>query len=60
MYRPAVSYLVILFAILTRLLPHVPNVSPVVARLLFGGAHLKQRDGIWYPLGMLTASGDAE
>jgi len=60
MHRPAVSYLVILFAILTRFLPHVPNVSPVVAPLLFGGAHLKQRDAIWYPLGMLTASGDAE
>ena len=50
------SYLVVLVAVLTRFLPHVPNLSPVFAALLFGGAHLKRRDSIWYPVALLAAS----
>jgi len=50
------SYLVVLLAVLTRFLPHVPNFSPVFAALLFGGAHLKRRDAIWYPIALLAAS----
>ncbi len=50
------SYLVVLVAVLTRFLPHVPNFSPVFAALLFGGAHLKRRDSIWYPVALLAAS----
>ncbi len=50
------SYLVVLFAVLTRFLPHVPNFSPVFAALLFGGAHLKRRDSIWYPVVLLAVS----
>ncbi len=50
------SYLVVLVAVLTRFLPHVPNFSPVFAALLFGGAHLKRRDAIWYPVALLAVS----
>ncbi len=50
------SYLVVLLAVLTRFIPHMPNFSPVFAALLFGGAHLKRRDAIWYPLALLAAS----
>lgn len=50
------SHLVILIAVLTRFLPHVPNFSPVFAALMFGGAHLKRRDSIWYPVALLAAS----
>jgi hypothetical protein len=50
------SYLVVLVAVLTRFLPHVPNFSPVFAALLFGGAHLKRRDAIWYPVALVAAS----
>ncbi len=50
------SYLVVLLAVLTRFIPHMPNFSPVFAALLFGGAHLKRRDAIWYPLLLLAAS----
>src|SRR5215470_6029472 len=50
------SYLVVFLAVLTRFLPHMPNFSPVFAALLFGGAHLKRRDAIWYPLTLLAAS----
>jgi hypothetical protein len=52
----AMSYLVVLIAVLARFLPHVPNFSPVFAALLFGGAHLKRRDSIWYPVALLAAS----
>ncbi len=50
------SYLVVLLAVLTRFIPHMPNFSPVFGALLFGGAHLKRRDAIWYPLALLAAS----
>ncbi len=50
------SYSVVLAAVLTRFLPHVPNFSPVFAALLFGGAHLKRRDSVWYPVALLAAS----
>jgi hypothetical protein len=50
------SYLVVLLAVLTRFIPHMPNFSPVFAALLFGGAHLKRRDAIWYPVVLLAVS----
>lgn len=50
------SYLVVLVAVLTRFIPHMPNFSPVFAALLFGGAHLKRRDAIWYPVALLAVS----
>lgn len=50
------SYLVVLLAVLTRFIPHIPNFSPVFGALLFSGAHLKRRDAIWYPLLLLAAS----
>lgn len=49
-------YLIVLFAVLTRFIPHMPNFSPLFAALVFCGAHLKRRDAIWYPLVLLAAS----
>jgi hypothetical protein len=49
-------YLIVLLAVLTRLLPHLPNFSPVYATLLFGGVHLRKRDAIWYPVVLIAAS----
>ena len=46
MRRIGVAYVVVLVAVLTRFVPHLPNFSPVFAALLFGGAHLKRRDAI--------------
>jgi len=56
MRRIGVAYGVVLVAVLSRFVPHLPNFSPVFAALLFGGAHLKRRDAIWYPLVLLAAS----
>jgi len=41
-------YVMIILAILTRFIPHVHNFSPVYGALLFGGAHLRKRDSIWF------------
>jgi len=50
------AYLIVLVAVLSRFAPHPPNFTPVFAALLFGGARLKGRDSIWYPLALLAAS----
>ena len=34
---------IIIFAALTRLMPHPPNFTPIIAMGLFGGAYLKDR-----------------
>lgn len=39
-----------------RLLPHPPNVTPVAAIALFGGAHLPRRIAWWLPLATMIAS----
>lgn len=50
------TYLVVLLAVLSRFAPHAPNFSPVFGALLFGGAHLKSRDSVWFPVALLAAS----
>src|SRR5437667_7851581 len=49
-------YLVITLSVLARFIPHLHNFSPVYSALLFGGAHLKKRDSLWFPLLLLVAS----
>jgi Family of unknown function (DUF6580) len=50
------AYLIVLAAVLARFAPHPPNFSPVFAALLFGGACLKKRDSVWFPVAILAAS----
>lgn len=50
------TYLVVLLAVLSRFAPHPPNFSPVFGALLLGGAHLKNRDSVWYPVALLAIS----
>ncbi len=49
-------YIIVLLAVLTRFVPHLPNFSSVFGALLFGGAYLKRRDALWFPLSLLAAS----
>jgi len=49
-------YVMIILATLTRFIPHVHNFSPVYGALLFGGAHLRKRDSIWFPVLLLGVS----
>ncbi len=50
------AYVIVLLAVLGRFAQHLPNFTPVFAALLFGGAYLKRRDFVWYPLALLAAS----
>ena len=50
------DYLLILFAAIARILPHPPNVTPVAAMALFGGAYLSRRYALAYPLMVMALS----
>jgi hypothetical protein len=49
-------YLIIVLSVLARFIPHLHNFSPVYGALLFGGAHLRKRDSVWFPVVLLVAS----
>src|ERR1700733_8993168 len=42
--------LIIIFAVVLRLLPHPPNVAPIAAMALFGGAYLNKKYALVVPL----------
>lgn len=50
------TYFIVALSVLSRLAPHPANFSPVYGALLFGGARLKRRDSIWFPLALVAAS----
>ncbi len=50
------AYLIMILSVLSRLLPHPWNFSPVYGALLFGGARMNKRDSLWFPLALLGAS----
>ena len=49
-------YLIVLLAVLARFILHIPNFSPMYGAILFGGAHLRKRDSVWFPLVLLGTS----
>jgi len=46
----------ILLGVVARLVPHLPNVTPVTAIALFGGAYLPKRWAILLPLAVMAIS----
>jgi len=50
------AYLIIVLSVLSRFIPHLWNFSPVYGALLFGGANLKKRDSVCFPVLLLGAS----
>lgn len=50
------DYFLIGVAALLRILPHPPNVTPVAAMALFGGAYLSRRFALAYPLFVMALS----
>ncbi len=50
------DYVLILLAALLRIFPHPPNVTPVAALALFGGAYLSRRFALVYPLVIMALS----
>ncbi len=49
-------FTIILFAVILRLIPHPPNVAPIAAMALFGGAYLNKKYALVVPLLALFAS----
>lgn len=47
---------IIVFAVLLRLLPHPPNVAPIAAMALFGGAYINKRFALIIPLAAMFVS----
>lgn len=43
-------FIVIAFAVILRLIPHIPNVAPIAAIALFGGVYLNKRYAFVVPL----------
>ena len=50
------ALLIITFGILSRIIIHTPNFTPVLSLALFGGMYLKGRQGIWVPLALMAVS----
>ncbi|HSD98960.1 MAG TPA: DUF6580 family putative transport protein [Patescibacteria group bacterium] len=49
-------FFIILSAVFLRLLPHVPNFTPIGAMALFGGAHLRKRYAFFLPIIVMVLS----
>jgi hypothetical protein len=56
MIRRIVVVSLILLAALSRLVPHMPNVSPITALALFGGVYLDKKYAFLIPIGALLIS----
>ena len=39
-----------IIGIISRLSPHLPNFSPMIAIALFSGAYLKKKHSLWFPI----------
>ncbi|MGH9520564.1 MAG: DUF6580 family putative transport protein [Terriglobales bacterium] len=50
------TYGLLLAAMAAGVIPHLPNFSPVFGAMLFGGARLRRRDALWYPLLLMAAA----
>jgi uncharacterized protein DUF6580 len=48
--------LIIVIAVIMRLIPHIPNVAPIAAMALFGGAYLNKKYALILPLVALFIS----
>jgi len=45
-----------IFGLFTRLIPHVPNFTPILAISLFAGAYLNKKYAIWFPITLYIIS----
>ena len=54
--RPWLAYGLIVMGVVSRLVPHPPNVTPLMAIALFGGTHLAKRWAVLLPLLIVVIS----
>ena len=45
-----------ILGLVTRLIPHVPNFTPIIAISLFSGAYLNKKYALWFPLALYIIS----
>jgi len=45
-----------IFGLVTRLIPHLPNFTPILAISLFAGAYFNKKYAIWFPIALYTIS----
>ena len=45
-----------ILGLITRLIPHLPNFTPIVAIALFSGAYLNKKYGLWLAVSLYIAS----
>ncbi|MDP8290325.1 MAG: hypothetical protein P9M02_05115 [Candidatus Susulua stagnicola] len=45
-----------IFGLVTRLMPHLPNFTPILAISLFAGAYFNKKYAIWFPIALYTIS----
>jgi len=50
------ALIIISFGILSRLVIHVPNFSPILSMAFLGGMYLKGRQALWVPLVLMVVS----
>lgn len=50
------TYGLLLAAMAAGVIPHLPNFSPIFGAMLYGGARLRRRDALWYPLLLMAAA----
>ena len=48
------AFSLLVLGIISRLIIHIPNFTPVIAIALFGGVYLNKRQALWLPLGLLA------
>ena len=56
MIRRIFTFSLILLAVLSRLLPHAPNIAPITALALFSGVYLDKRHAFLIPMAALLIS----
>ena len=51
-----IAYILIVFGFMMRIIPHTPNIAPIVAIAIFAGAYLNKKVVPWVPLAIMVTS----
>ncbi|HSV44030.1 MAG TPA: DUF6580 family putative transport protein [Candidatus Bathyarchaeia archaeon] len=50
------AFILVMIGVLSRVIAHAPNFTPVIALALFGGMMLEKRQALWMPLALMVIS----
>src|ERR1700690_1948182 len=54
--KPMLAFIIISFGILSRIIGHTPNFTPVLSMAFLGGMYLKGRQAVLVPLALMVIS----